>query len=339
MKNVSVIVPIYNVESYLAQSLDSLLRQNRDLLEIILVNDGSTDDSLSVCYEYQKKYPEILIITKKNGGLSDARNEGIKVASGDYICFLDSDDWLEQNAISKLYDYAIQMDCDIVQGGFYYAYDTYLEYDSRWMSESDKSFTLNRNEAMEALIQNGFIKNFAWGKLYKTSIVKKHTFKIKVNFEDSYWQYHIINEATNYGVIPEPLYYYRQRRSSISGSFSLKSLDLLKGYEERLLFIKDHYPHLLSNSVISWWKLSFDFYRIAYRTKDENLKKSFSDYWEYVNASYLSTIQLAMKSSCFIDKLYYHLALHSPLLIPSFIFIKKVWNHFFLKPLTKIELQ
>ena len=247
----SIIIPVYNVAEYLTQCLDSVYSQIRDNYEVILVDDGSTDDSGLICEEYNLKYPQTIVVHKENGGLSDARNAGIKVASGQYIYFIDSDDWLAPNAISTLLDYAIENKCEVVQGGLYYAYNDYLLYDN----SKTIPFILNREQAMKELIKNDYIKNFAWGKIYKTEIVKKHLFIKGVYFEDSYWQHYIIHNVNNYGVIPTPLYYYRQRESSISGEFSAKSLDLLKGYEQRFYFIKDLYPKLMPLMTKQYWNL------------------------------------------------------------------------------------
>ena len=130
MIKVSVVVPVFNVRDFLSQCLDSLYSLVDDNMEVILVNDGSTDDSLNICRRYADLYSNTIIIDKENGGLSDARNVGTKVATGDYIYYLDSDDWLAPNAIKSLYEFAIENNCEIVQGGFYYAYDDYLLYDN-----------------------------------------------------------------------------------------------------------------------------------------------------------------------------------------------------------------
>mgnify|MGYP003468868641 CR=1 FL=1 len=115
---VSVIIPVYNGEKYLKEAIDSALNQTYDNIEIIVVNDGSTDDSLSICEYYKQRYPLTIVVNKENGGLSDARNVGTAVAHGDYIFYLDSDDWLAPNALTSLYDMAIKYDSDVVQGGF-----------------------------------------------------------------------------------------------------------------------------------------------------------------------------------------------------------------------------
>ena len=291
-KNIlSIIIPIYNVAEYLKQCLDSVYSQVRDDYQVILVDDGSTDNSGAICDEYKLKYPQTIVIHKENGGLSDARNAGIKVATGEYIYFVDSDDWLAPNAISTLLDYAIENKCDVVQGGLFYAYNDCLLYDN----SKKTPFVLNRNQAMKELIKNDYIKNFAWGKIYKTEIVKKHLFIKGVYFEDSYWQHHIIHEVNNYVVIPTPLYYYRQRNESISGTFSIKILDLLKGYEQRLLFISDKYPQYTNLIAKKFWQIVAN--TLISIKSNNNDYITLNNYWIEINNKYTCIFKEAYNSS------------------------------------------
>ena len=330
----SVILPIYNVQSYLRQCLDSLFAQyDASLMEVILVNDGSTDGSLDICEEYQQKYPEVIIVDKENGGLSDARNAGLAVATGEYCYFLDSDDWLAPKALMRLYDFAVKHNCEIVQGGFYYAYDTYLLYDNRWIDEKTKPFVLTKVEAMKELLKQQYVKNFAWGKLYKTEIVKKHLFKKGAYFEDSFWQHQIIHEVNRYGVIPTPLYYYRQRSSGISGGFSLKNLDLLKGNEERLAFIRQEYPGLTDLMAASFWKLASQFQEIAKKHPDAQVRDTFTQLWNRINSQYKVLFDRALRGDAL-----YRLNRQSAFLTKAYLFLKRVQDRFFGKSLKRIEL-
>ena len=119
---VSIIVPIYNVEKYIHKCIDSILSQTFTDFELILVDDGSPDKCGEICEQYALKDNRIKVVHKENGGLSDARNAGIDVASGKYIYFIDSDDWISPNSIISLLNFAEDNQCEIVQGGFYYAY-------------------------------------------------------------------------------------------------------------------------------------------------------------------------------------------------------------------------
>lgn len=329
MPKVSIIVPIYNVENHLTQCVESVLKQCYQNFEIILVDDGSTDNSGAICDEYKLNYPQTIVIHKENGGLSDARNVGIEIASGEYIYFLDSDDWLDPNAISTLLNFAIISNCEIVQGGFYYTYDDYLLYDNRKISIDQTHFILNRKDAMTELIKNEYIKNFAWGKLYKSSLVKKYLFPKGKYFEDSYWQHLIVNEINNYGVIPTPLYYYRQRESSISGQFNIKSLDLLKGYEDRLNFISNYYPQLIDLMAIQLWNISAN---MLLASKGTEYNAMFIDYWEYLNDEYKEYFKKA-----FNINIKYLLGRKCLVILDICNFYHRVYNRLFTKRVLRIS--
>lgn len=319
---ISVILPIFNVEQYLRQCIDSIGLLGHDEVEIILVNDGSTDGSREICREYALKWDNVRLIDKTNGGLSDARNWGTEAAQGDFIYYLDSDDWLVPGAIMRLYEFALENSCDVVQGGFYYAFDDYLEYDDRWITEKTKPFVLNQEEAMRELLKNNYIKNFAWGKIYKSSIVKSHKFPFGKFYEDSYWQHHIISEVRRYGVMPQPLYFYRQRSSSISGSRSGRIIDLLRGNELRLAFVSEKFPHMTSIAADSLWRSSF-----ALR----NSGREFSKFFERINNDYSSLLSNELKSS-----LLYKLVRKKSSYLAKYLFARKVITHFKSKRLKRI---
>ncbi|MCQ2267593.1 MAG: glycosyltransferase family 2 protein [Bacteroidaceae bacterium] len=234
---ISIIIPVYNVSAYLSQCLESVLNQTYKDLEIILVDDGSKDNSGMLCDEYASKDSRIKVIHKVNGGLSDARNVGTAQANGSWIFYLDSDDWMANNTLETLLQYAEINNCDAVQGGLYYAYPDHL-----LKREEKPSIVLNRNAAMKELIINDRVKNFAWGKLYKTALVKDLQFPKGKYFEDCYWQHLVIDRVNRYGIIDTPLLYYRQRPDSISGTISNRYDDLIQGYEIRMKFIQEHYP-------------------------------------------------------------------------------------------------
>ncbi|MCH5172292.1 MAG: glycosyltransferase family 2 protein [Erysipelotrichales bacterium] len=238
---ISVIIPVYNVAPYLNTCLDSVINQTYKNLEIIIVDDGSTDESGSICEDYAKIDSCIKVIHKKNAGLSSARNVGLEHAKGEWIFFIDSDDWFDTNTLSNLYEFAIRNQCDIVQCNHYYAYDTYHLY--RLANKKEKKFNiLDRKEAMHQLIINDRIKNFAWGKLYKTDLIRDIKFPEGKFFEDSFWQQLVFHRASKIGIIDTPYYFYRQRKDSISGQSSPKIYDLLEGYNKRLEFVLKNYP-------------------------------------------------------------------------------------------------
>ncbi|UPG64504.1 glycosyltransferase family 2 protein [Metabacillus endolithicus] len=187
MHKVSVVVPIYNVEKYIHKCIDSILNQTYENIEIILVNDGSPDNCGQIIEYYSKLDCRIKVIHKQNGGLSDARNHGMKYVTGEFTLFVDSDDWLEINMIEELVKNSIHYNADIVQVAFYYAYEDYILFDDRYFSKDDPPFLLNNSSLMYELLINEKVKNFAWGKLYKTNYIKNIPFKKGVLFEDVYW--------------------------------------------------------------------------------------------------------------------------------------------------------
>lgn len=256
---VSVVVPVYNVAEYLRRCVDSILSQSYTNLDIILVDDGSTDESGKIADEYAQSDDRITVIHKKNGGLSDARNAGTRVAKGRYIFYLDSDDYILSDAIALLLQFAQSNDCDIVQGGFYYLYSDKMLFDKKYGVAGATEAVITKTEALKWLIENVRIKNFAWGKLYKKSLIEKFDFPVGKYFEDSFWQYKVVNECENYGVINRPLTYYRQREGSISGSgISAKILDLIDGNTKRTEFIRTHWPELFPLAIRSLWKSLYD---------------------------------------------------------------------------------
>lgn len=236
---ISIIIPIYNVKNYLSHCLDSVIQQTYENIEVILVNDGSTDESVRIAEEYVQKDNRIRLIHQENKGLSGARNTGLKEAKGDYVFYLDSDDKLVSNALELLLDAAEKHHADVVQGNFYYDYPDHLLLNQQQQKEVE---VYNRNEAMWALLEHKTVLNFAWGKLIKTDLAKKHEFPEGKFYEDTFWKSQIIHDCTIYVSLKEPIHYYLQRPSGISGGFSIRNLDQLDGEVERLKFLEKNYP-------------------------------------------------------------------------------------------------
>lgn len=243
MKNqsplVSVIIPIYNVEAYLVDSLYSVRNQTYKHFEAILVNDGSTDYSAQIATEFVQDDPHFRLIHQKNKGLSGARNTGLKEAKGDFVFYLDSDDVLTNNALELLVNAATKHQADVVQGNFYYDYPDYLLLNNQ---QKEAIAVYDREEAMWALLEHKTVLNFAWGKLIRRDLAQKHTFPEGKYYEDTFWKYKIIHDAEKYVALKQPVLYYLQRESAISGAFSIRNLDQLEGEIERLEFVKKHYP-------------------------------------------------------------------------------------------------
>lgn len=245
---VSVVVPIYNVEKYIYRCIDSIINQTYSNIEIILVDDGSTDKCGEIIKDFSKADSRIKIIHKKNGGLSDARNKGMEYVSGEFVLFVDSDDWLDTKIIEEMINNCLKYNADIVQTAFYYAYDDYLLLDNRIFSKDDHIIILNNISLMSELVINERVKNFAWGKLYKTDLIKDIPFEKGVLFEDVFWAHKVMHRVNKYVILNQPLCYYYQRSDSIVSTYTLKNLDIIKGLKKRHKFIEEYYKDLTDKS-------------------------------------------------------------------------------------------
>lgn len=238
---ISVVIPVYNVELYLEECVESVLNQTYFDLQVILVDDGSTDSSGSFCDNLGLRDRRITVIHKANGGLSDARNIGTAAAMGEFIFYLDSDDYLDTNAIKILADAQTIHDADVVIGNYFY---TYGDHEEEAISEMDTCCSFKREEAIKHLMI-GKIQTFAWGKLIKADIAKKHQFPVGTLFEDHFWTHLVFQDSDIIAYAPQPIVHYRQRESSISYTFTESRLDIIKGWETRIAFLRKEYPEIL----------------------------------------------------------------------------------------------
>ena len=229
---VSIIVPIYNVEKYLRKCLDSLVAQTLNEIEIILVNDGSKDDSKKIMKEYKNNYPDkIICIYKENGGQGSARNEGLKVAKGKYIAYVDSDDWIDEKMIETMYNKAEKANYDILVCGTKVVNEKYeiLQEEPAIMYE----------ENIKNLL---FGKMAIWNKIYRREILEKenYVFRTKKWYEDLDFTAKIILEDYNIGFIDENFYYYVERpNSTMNNQNARKNLEILDAMNEIIKYYKN----------------------------------------------------------------------------------------------------
>lgn len=247
-KRVSMIVPVYKVEKYLPRCIESLIAQTYQNIEIILVNDGSPDSCGEIINYYANRDQRVIPVHKKNGGVSEARNTGMSLLSGEYTFFVDGDDWIAPTLVNSLVERMEQFNADVIQTAHYYAYRDYVLYDDRFEQRDDPPMVLDNHQLMRELVLNQVVKNFAWGKLYKTELIKDIPFQNGIIFEDVYWSSLVMHRVHTYVITHEPLYYYCQHADSIVASYSVKSLDYLKGLKQRHEFLEKHYSHLVEDS-------------------------------------------------------------------------------------------
>lgn len=239
---ISVIVPIFKVEDYLRKCVDSVINQTYKNLEIILVDDGSPDNCPKICDEYANQDSRIKVIHKENGGLSDARNAGMKIAKGEYVSFIDSDDYISCDCIETLY-YTMKaensdiVECDIVR--FEDGTTPVIE------KENCDINSFSTEKGLSMLMAESKFHQYVWNKLYKSDIAFKIPFaKGKLN-EDEFWTYQIFGQAERVTKINKPMYFYLQRSGSIMGEgFNLRRLDALEAKAERQKYIEANFPNL-----------------------------------------------------------------------------------------------
>lgn len=244
---VSIIIPIYNVEQYLNECIDSVIKQTYSNIEIILVDDGSPDKCPQICDEWVRRDSRISVIHKENGGLSDARNVGIDVIHGSYILFVDSDDWIEYDMVEKMLDVIKKEKADICACGIMY------EYPSRAVIRKVDQFKGNSSETLGRLYNDTHYPVSALNKLYKCECWKKLRFPIGKLCEDAFTTYLLIDQADTIVQIPNAFYHYRIRENSImTSNFNHKKMDEEEAWRVNYEFMSIHYPEHK--------KASFDFY-------------------------------------------------------------------------------
>lgn len=248
MELISIIVPVYKVENYLDRCVESLVNQTYKNLEIILVDDGSPDSCGKRCDLWAEQDKRIKVIHKKNGGLSDARNYGINNASGEFVAFVDSDDWIEPQMYETLYNAIIENDCDIASCGVRRVWENKKEC---MLTKLNGDHILNRIEAMEALMDSSYLIMTVWNKLYKRQIVKDELFPVgKIN-EDEFWSWKIICKANRVISIEHPFYNYFQRNDGIMAQEACKYPMLVVDAKcQRHKYIQENMPSLKNKSCM-----------------------------------------------------------------------------------------
>lgn len=311
---VSIIVPVYNVEQYLEKCLNSLVSQSIDDYEIIVVNDGTKDNSQAIIDLFKMNYPDrIVSLIKENGGLSSARNYGLKFAQGEYIAFVDSDDWVEQDMYELMYNKAKEYDFDLVMCDFYEIH-------------GDKKIPLTCNLNND-LLSKGEIKRHlidfypsAWNKLYKKSLFENLEFKEGIWFEDVEFGYRLLPILNSIGVVKKCFYNYLIRSGSITSSVDPRIYHyidnwngILEYYLEKGIF--DEYKEELEYSYVRYLFATFVKTAAKYEKKEfskavqtaiYNVNKNFKLYKSnsYINEKGLKNLYL--KNFCsFLSKLVY----------------------------------
>lgn len=301
---ISVIVPIYNVEKYLDRCIKSIVNQTYSNLEIILIDDGSQDNCFKICNKWAELDNRIKVIHKENGGLSDARNVGLKMAKGEYIGFIDSDDFISKYFIELLHRKLVETKSDLIQCDYLKVNDNYLEKEKSVKTDFDIEI-FNTEEALRLLIEEKKINQVVWNKLYKKELLQKIRFEYNKLNEDDFFTYQVFAKCNKIAYINLPLYYYLVRNQSIMGKkYSIKRLDGLEARFLRYNFIKKNYQEL-----DSFGKKSLLFYIIycyqmvlTINNKNERIEaeKIVEDYFKKVINDHI-LLELCFKEKIWIN--------------------------------------
>lgn len=244
---ISVIVPIYNVEDFLDECICSIVNQTYHNLQIILVDDGSKDNCGKICEKWAEKDKRIKVLHKNNGGLSDARNAGLVYATGDYIAFVDSDDWIDPNMYEIMLSVLKRESADIVACGIV---DTYSEKEIIHSSPYDAG---SSEKFLKLIYQDTVFPVASWNKLYRKELWKDFKFPKGKICEDAFTTYLLVDRASRIVQIPDVLYHYRIRKNSIMTlKFRAARMNEEEAWRKNYLYMRNHYPDIAI--------LAYDFY-------------------------------------------------------------------------------
>lgn len=236
---VSIIVPVYNVEDYLPKCLDTLVNQTLQDIEILVVNDGTPDNSAAIAKEYAARYPDkVRVFDKENGGLSDARNFALPHAKGEYLAFVDSDDYVDVTMYEKMYEQAVATNADCVVCDYS---EVYCGIITKYSNVGDSPLYGNNIRAASSLLTNS--KSYVWNKLFRREMFMNSgiTFPVGMHFEDSATVYNLMLCSNKVEFVPEPLYAYRvMRPGAITTQTDAKLYDIFKALDMFVNFYKEH---------------------------------------------------------------------------------------------------
>ena len=280
MPKVSVIVPIYNVEKYLEKCINSLLSQTLEDIQIILVNDGSKDNSGNIAKEYEKNNKDrVIYVEKENGGLSDARNYGLKYATGDFIAFLDSDDYIEKNAYEEMYNKAIEENADYVECDFIWEFPNKIRVDKQYPYKNKKEML-------------SFVRVVAWNKLIKRQLITDNNLEFPkgLRYEDVEFTYKLIPFINKFTYVDKPFIHYVQREGSIANVQNERTAEIFTVLDNVIEFYK-------KNNIYEKYRDELEYNYARYllcsslkrmcKIKDKSIReKLLTESWERLNSNF-----------------------------------------------------
>ena len=237
---ISIIVPVYKVEKYIHKCVSSIINQTYSNIEIILVDDGSPDNCAKICDEYALKDKRIKVIHQKNMGLSEARNRGIEISKGEYIGFVDSDDYIEPTMFQDLYNAIIDNDADISICNFYV-----ISNKRKVAKNNFKRRNFNKIEALKGVLLDKDIQSYAWNKLYKRELFENIKYPIGKKYEDIGTTFYLFEKSNKIAYIEKPEYNYLNREDSIVFNYNEQTImDYTDIIIERYKYVDNKYEQL-----------------------------------------------------------------------------------------------
>ncbi|NLL62102.1 MAG: glycosyltransferase [Candidatus Atribacteria bacterium] len=270
---ISVIVPIYNAEKYLPKCIESIQNQTYRNLEIILINDGSTDNSLAICYEYSEKDKRIIVIAQENEGAFSARNSGLDIATGDYIGFVDNDDYIAPDMYQRLLTACLENDADISECGYYEVNEEYEII----LSFPLKYCILNGSyECYIDYVKNKNGRNYVWNKLYKKKMFNSIRFPSYKLSEDEWVNSRIYSECKRKATLESCHYYYLiHKKSAYRSPFNKGQLDIIFASKDIYEFYKTRFEELCPYVALRIVQTTVRFYRILRETTSPDIQKEY----------------------------------------------------------------
>ncbi len=278
---ISIIIPVYNASKYLDKCITSILNQTYKNLEILLINDGSTDYSLDICNSYEKKDKRIKVINKKNEGVSKTRNVGIKHSTGDYLMFVDSDDYLHEKYIEKMYFYLKKHNLDLVTSSMTFVDEQYNLL--KVYSYKNEDVLLSFNDIFRDLVNTSYF-NSVWKIIVSSNIIKENNIMFNENLkfgEDLLFSYNLLKTVQDFGYLNFPGYYYLQNNSSATHK---NSMDVVNKYIEDNKYVYDiirQYVHddiLVNNKLFT--KYNFALLKFINNVKYKEFKKYATSFFD-----------------------------------------------------------
>lgn len=269
---VSIIIPVYKVEKYLNRCIESVISQTYKNIELILVDDGSPDKCGAICDEYKNRYTFIKVLHQKNQGQASARNNGVQISIGEFIVFVDSDDFIPEDSIEYLLSLQKEFNADIAIGGMRYVYEG--KSISSKSNKIIKEIVLNNVEALKRM---NYLKGFGatpWAKLYRRDLVEKHPFPEGRLYEDLATLYKIVGDCKIVAFSNKIVYYWLQREgSTMRSEFNKKQLFALEAIQQQIAYMKKNYPDVVHSAKVRYVSKIVELMPLAIKSK--NPKESY----------------------------------------------------------------